>query len=100
MPRSNRPRGRQPDAEPEGELNLDRLVAGIRRTESKRAGMWNVQRISAPAARKVYVCPGCRLDVPLGQAHVVAWRADGLMGENDDLAGRRHWHAHCWRVEP
>ena len=33
-------------------------------------------------------------------AHVVAWRADGLMGEADDLAARRHWHTHCWRIRP
>ena len=35
-----------------------------------------------------------------GLAHTVTWRADGLMGEADDLAGRRHWHTHCWKIRP
>ncbi len=100
MPRSNRPRGRQPSGEPEESFDLDRIVAGLRRAETKRSGTWNVQRVTATAARKVYLCPGCRLEVPLGQAHIVAWRSDGLMGEHADLAERRHWHAHCWRIEP
>jgi hypothetical protein len=30
---------------------------------------------------------------------VVSWRADGLMGEADDLAARRHWHNHCWAIK-
>ena len=100
MPRSNRPRGRRPGDEPDDPIDLDRIVAGLRRTEAKRSGLWNVQRVAATTAVKVYLCPGCRLDVPPGQAHVVAWRADGLMGEQADLANRRHWHAHCWRMEP
>ena len=40
----------------------------------------------------------CGLEIGAAVAHTVAWRADGLMGEADDLAGRRHWHTHCWRV--
>ena len=28
----------------------------------------------------------------------VAWRADGVLGEQADLAARRHWHTHCWRI--
>lgn len=99
-PRGHRPRGRQPDEQPDEPLDLDRITAGLRRVESKRSGSWNVQRVSATAAQKIYRCPGCGLDVPVGQAHIVAWRADGLMGEAADLADRRHWHAHCWRMEP
>lgn len=100
MPRSNRPRGRRASDEPDEPLELKRIVGGLRRTESKRTGLWNVQRVQSATAIKVYLCPGCRLDVAVGQAHVVAWRADGLMGDQADLAGRRHWHAHCWRMEP
>ncbi len=41
---------------------------------------------------RTYTCPGCGLEISSGVAHTVTWRADGLMGEADDLAGRRHWH--------
>lgn len=105
MPRSNRPRpgrprGRRPVETPAEPLDLDRITSGLRRTVVKRTGTWTVQQVSAAAAQKVYLCPGCRLDVPIGQAHVVVWRADGLMGDAAALADRRHWHAHCWRMEP
>lgn len=97
MPRSNRPRRRvAADAVPE--LDLDRAGLGSKRTETKRDGIWNVQPHGASAATKSYVCPGCGLEIVPGMAHVVAWRADGLMGEADDLAGRRHWHTHCWKI--
>lgn len=72
----------------------------MRRTESKRSGLWNVQSVSAAAAVKTYVCPGCSSDVPAGQAHIVAWRADGPLGDEADLAARRHWHSYCWRMHP
>ena len=98
MPRSNRPRGRRDDDIPE--LDLSRALLGRSRTEDKRDGLWNVQPVSASSAQKVYLCPGCRLEVAPGTAHTVAWRADGIMGEADDLAGRRHWHVHCWRIRP
>lgn len=98
MPRSNRPRGRRDDDIPE--LDLSRALLGRARTEDKRDGLWNVQPVSASSAQKVYVCPGCGLEVAPGTAHTVAWRADGIMGEADDLAGRRHWHVHCWRIRP
>ncbi|MGN6327179.1 hypothetical protein [Pseudolysinimonas sp.] len=92
MPRR---RVRVPEPEP---LDLERALAGRLRVESKRDGAWNVQPQSAAAAVKEYVCPGCGGEIAPGTAHVVAWRADGLFGEADDLAGRRHWHAHCWRT--
>lgn len=69
-------------------------------TEPRRDGLWNVQPLSASTSSKSYTCPGCGLEVAPGIAHVVAWRADGLMGEADDLAGRRHWHSHCWKIHP
>ena len=96
MPRSNRPRRAKP-ADDE-EFDLSRALYGSLRTESKRDGLWNVQPVSAASATKVYSCPGCGLEIAPGTAHIVAWRADGLMGEADDLAARRHWHAHCWKI--
>ena len=72
---------------------------GAKTTQSKRDGLWNVQPLSAANAQKVYTCPGCGLDIEVGIAHTVTWRADGIMGEADDLAARRHWHLHCWRIK-
>lgn len=103
MPRSNRPRSRRtPDRVPDGDdtLDLDRLRSGLRRTEVKRTGTFSVQSVSAAASVKVYSCPGCRTEVPIGQAHVVTWRADGPLGDDAELAARRHWHSYCWRMEP
>lgn len=73
-------------------------MGGMRRTESHRDGLWTVQSVSAASATKEYSCPGCGLTIAPGTGHVVAWRADGLFGEEDDLAARRHWHTHCWRI--
>jgi hypothetical protein len=92
MPRSNRRR------EEQAELDLERALAGRLRVEVKRDGAWNVQPQSASAAVKSYHCPGCGLEIEAGTAHLVAWRADGIMGEADDLAARRHWHTHCWKI--
>jgi hypothetical protein len=78
--------------------DLQRVLYGNLRVESKRSGQWNVQSVSAVSAVKSYVCPGCGLEVPPGQPHMVAWRADGIMGEAADVAARRHWHTHCWKV--
>jgi hypothetical protein len=96
MPRSNRPRGSGRPDEPE--LNLERVFAGRLRTEQKRDGEWNVQPVSAGNAQKVYTCPGCGLEIVPGIAHLVAWRADGLFGAENDLAERRHWHSRCWNI--
>ena len=98
MPRSNRPRGRRAGDEPD-ELDLTRALAGTKTVQAKRDGLWNVQPLSAAAAVKIYICPGCGLEIELGIAHTVTWRADGIMGEADDLAARRHWHLHCWRIK-
>ena len=96
MPRSNRPRGRA-KADDEG-LDVARVLTGRLHLEQRRDGSWNVQPIAAASAAKTYTCPGCSLEVGPGTAHVVAWRADGLMGAQDDLAARRHWHTHCWAI--
>ena len=100
MPRSNRPRGRRAGDGDDQEVDLTRALIGQRRTESRRDGLWNVQPLTASSASKPYTCPGCGLEIAPGVAHTVTWRADGLMGEADDLAARRHWHLHCWRIRP
>ncbi|MCZ0708730.1 hypothetical protein OYT00_01850 [Microbacterium paraoxydans] len=94
MPRSRR----RPSARPEGEDSFDRLLAGWKRTEVRRGVEWTVQPVSALQAQKAYICPGCGRSVEPGTAHLVAWRADGVLGDAAALAGRRHWHSHCWRI--
>jgi hypothetical protein len=97
MPRSNRPRGRRAGGD-DDELDLSRALVARFHTETRRDGLWNVQPVTGGTATKVYTCPGCGLEIVPGTAHAVAWRADGIMGEADDLAARRHWHNHCWKV--
>jgi hypothetical protein len=95
MARNNRSHRRDGEYEP---LDIDRLTAGFRRSESRGGHEWTVQTISAVQATKSYQCPGCGLTVASGVAHLVAWRADGILGDEADLAGRRHWHDHCWKM--
>jgi hypothetical protein len=94
MPRS---RKRRPERSSTDD-SFDRLLAGWKRTEIRRGREWVVQPVSALQAQKEYVCPGCTQVIAPGLAHLVAWRADGVLGEAADLAARRHWHAHCWRL--
>lgn len=99
MPRNNRPTRRGFGGEDDdAELDLNHILMGGRRVEHRRSGSWNVQSVSPAQATKQYICPGCSLAVTAGTGHIVAWRADGLMGEASDLAARRHWHSHCWRI--
>jgi hypothetical protein len=93
VPRANR---RRPDPGDDG--SLDRMIAGFKRTEIKRGVEWSVQPVSAAQALKSYTCPGCARTIEPGTAHLVAWRADGVLGDAADLAARRHWHSHCWKV--
>jgi len=93
MPRSHRRRPERPSDD-----SLDRLIAGWKRTETRRGREWYVQPVSATKAQKAYVCPGCTLSVGVGTAHLVIWRADGVLGDSADLAARRHWHEHCWQI--
>jgi hypothetical protein len=97
MPRSNRPRGRRRTNDDDG-ADLNQVLYGARRTEHKSDGEWNIQPISAGNAAKTYTCPGCSQLISAGVAHTVTWRADGIMGAADDLAARRHWHQHCWKI--
>lgn len=99
MPRSNRPRGLRSGGGDDEDHDLSRALFGTLRSEAKRDGQWNVQALSASSASKSYSCPGCGLEIAPGTAHTVAWRADGLMGEAQDLAARRHWHSHCWKIK-
>jgi hypothetical protein len=95
MARHNRPRRRDGEYEP---LDMERLGAGLRRTEGRGTQEWTVQSISALNSTKSYQCPGCGLEVSPGVSHVVAWRADGILGDEADLAARRHWHDRCWKI--
>jgi hypothetical protein len=54
--------------------------------------------VSGAKAVKDYTCPGCHRSIPVGTPHLVVWRADGVLGDAADLAARRHWHSHCWKV--
>ena len=63
-------------------------------------GGWHVRQIPAWRAVKDYTCPGCGQVIRQGQAHLVAWRADWIMGDEDAGADRRHWHPVCWRTRP
>ena len=94
MPRSRKRHPARPDAED----SLERLIAGWKRTETRRGAEWTVLPVSALQAQKAYICPGCGQEVAAGTAHLVAWRADGVLGDAADLAARRHWHTHCWRM--
>jgi hypothetical protein len=93
MPRSNR---RRPD--PAGNGSFERLLAGWKRNEIRRGVEWVVQPVSGAQSVKAYTCPGCGRTVEPGMAHLVTWRADGVLGDQADLAARRHWHTHCWRI--
>jgi hypothetical protein len=93
VPRRNRPRGPADDGE-----DPPLLVAPSFRVETRRGRSWKVQPVSAVQAVKPYLCPGCGLTITEGTAHVVVWRADGVLGEAVDLEARRHWHPHCWRI--
>ncbi len=77
---------------------MERLKTGLRRTEIKRGYTYIVQPIGASKAEKRYTCPECRLSIEPGVEHLVAWKQDGIMGDAHDVAERRHWHKHCWRV--
>jgi hypothetical protein len=93
VPRSNRRRH-----DPGDDASFERLLAGWKRTEVRRGVEWTVQPVSAAQAQKPYTCPGCGGQIDVGVAHLVTWRADGVLGDAADLAARRHWHQHCWKV--
>lgn len=98
MPRSNRPRRRDGRRDDQEDTGLDRLLSGWKRTETRRGREFAVQPVTAASAQKEYRCPGCDGVIPLGTAHLVVWQVDGVLGDAADLAARRHWHDHCWRI--
>lgn len=95
MPRSHRRRADPPRSSDD---SFERLLSGWKRTEQRSGREWTVQPIGAAQAQKSYTCPGCDREVTPGTAHVVVWRADGVLGDAADLAARRHWHSACWRT--
>ncbi|NLT25897.1 MAG: hypothetical protein GXX90_04505 [Microbacteriaceae bacterium] len=105
MARSNRSRSRRGDqrrrtskhAAEHVPLDVERLMGGARRVETRRGIQYTVQPIRPERAQKTCICPGCGRDVGIGVAHVAVWRADSIMGDESALADRRHWHAPCWR---
>lgn len=78
--------------------DVTRLAYGGARKQWRRGQEWFVREIPAHRAEKAYRCPECGTDVPVGQAHVVAWSAEHLFGDEAAVRDRRHYHAHCWRV--
>ncbi|WEG10592.1 hypothetical protein PU630_08665 [Microbacterium horticulturae] len=84
--------------QPSGGDSFAAFLAGFKRSEFRRGAEWTVQPVSAAQAQKPYTCPGCGGPIAVGIAHVVVWRADGILGDAADLAARRHWHTHCWKV--
>lgn len=78
--------------------DVERLAHGGARLESRRSGDWYVRDIPSHRAEKPYRCPSCSQDIPVAQAHVVAWRADHLFGGDAAVRDRRHYHSHCWRL--
>jgi len=74
------------------------MLTGFARTEQRQGAEWTVQPVSAARAQKDYTCPRCGRAIAAGVAHLVAWRADGVLGDAADLADRRHWHTACWRI--
>lgn len=86
---------KRPWAAEHPELDLERARGGSRREEAAD-GVWTVRSISASAALKGYVCPGCRQEIPPGTAHLVAWSQDAWGGPEAGLDDRRHWHRGCW----
>lgn len=65
---------------------------------TKRDGEYHVRFISAAAAQKDYICPGCHGRIPPQTAHIVAWPTGSLFGVEYAAEQRRHWHSHCWRI--
>ena len=90
MPRRNRPRD-------DGPAELRSPAPGPR-DEVRRGRTFHVQPSGPASAEKAYRCPGCSREIEPGVAHLVVWRADGVLGDAADLASRRHWHVQCWRV--
>lgn len=91
MPRRSRKR---PYGQPHEPLDLARATGGERIETGPRGLSYRVRSI--PAGSKAYVCPGCELDIPAGESHVVAWTVEAPWGYAVGVDSRRHWHRSCW----
>jgi hypothetical protein len=92
----NPKRGRKHRSSPSS--GVSRALAATNYTDEQAFdGAWHVRHITAWRAVKDYTCPGCLGTIPQGQPHVVAWRSDWLMGDEDAGQQRRHWHTACWK---
>ena len=89
-------RRNKPKREEHVPLDLNRTL-GSRRVETRRGEAYIVQDIPAANAQKEYSCPGCVIPIAIGMVHLVAWREEGLFGEEAALRDRRHWHIPCWK---
>lgn len=78
--------------------DVTRLAYGGARRQRRGGREWFVRDVPAHRAEKTYRCPDCGTDVPPGQAHIVAWSAEHLFGDQAAASERRHYHAHCWRL--
>lgn len=97
MSRNRRPNKYQRAAAREP-FDVSRLAHGGAQLVSRRGQEWYVREISADRAQKAYRCPECGGEIEAGQAHVVAWSAEHLFGDEAAVRDRRHWHSHCWRL--
>ena len=87
--------GRKNRREESPELGEIKLT-GMRRHEEQSDGDWVVQTITGANATKVYRCPGCDMEIPIGTPHLVTW-PDYLSGGDSAIDERRHWHTACWK---
>ena len=78
--------------------DVTRLAYGGAQRVTRQGIEWFVRDIPSHRAEKVYRCPSCGNDIQVGQAHVVAWRAEHLWGDAAAMSERRHYHEHCWRI--
>lgn len=93
MPRRSRKRDYTAPHEP---LDVESATRGWARSESRPDGDWRVRSVAG--SDKTYRCPGCDQLIAPGTGHIVAWRADGLMGLESAIEDRRHWHTSCWQL--
>ena len=70
--------------------DVTRLAYGGARRQRRGGREWFVRDIPAHRAEKTYRCPDCGTDVPPGQAHIVAWSAEHLFGDQAAASERRH----------
>lgn len=81
---------------PSKHLRPPRPLSGFATTATRQDGAWLVQTMSAAAATKNYLCPGCHQSIPPGVGHVVVWPVEPGIGSASAVDDRRHWHGACW----